>query len=170
LRDLLKFEFFFPRKRTFADDVRTEMAILDPDWEQRPEESREIRALLERAPTLLAHRVVAPFVEAYGVVANRLAARDAGEEVDERAFIGECVGVGRQYVLQLRLDSPESVSRELFRGALRLAANRDLVEPGGDDLRRAREAFAAEIEDVVRRVAVIRALARSEDRRRSWVV
>jgi glycerol-3-phosphate O-acyltransferase len=168
LRDLLKFEFFFPRKRTFADDVRTEMAILDPDWEQRPEESREIRALLERAPTLLAHRVVGPFVEAYGVVANRLAARDAADEVDERTFIGECVGVGRQYVMQLRLDSPESVSRELFRGALRLAANRDLVEPGGDDLRRAREAFASEMEDVVRRVAVIRALARSEDRRPSW--
>ena len=168
LRDLLKVEFFFPRKRTFADDVRTEMAILDPDWEQRPEASREIRALLERAPTLLAHRVVGPFVEAYGLVANRLAARPVGDEVDERAFIGECVGVGRQYVLQLRLDSPESVSRELFRGALRLAANRDLVEPGGEDLRRAREAFAAEIEDVVRRVAVIRALARGEDGRRSW--
>jgi len=164
LRDLLKFEFFFPRKRTFAEDVRAEMTILDPDWERRPAAPGEIRAVLERAPMLLAPRVLGPFIEAYEVVADRLAAHDPQTEVDERAFLGECVGVGRQYVMQLRLDSPESVSRELFRGALRLAANRNLVEPGGDDLRDARAAFAAEIADVVRRVA----LARREDRGRSW--
>ena len=168
LRDLLKFEFFFPRKRTFAEDVRTEMAILAPDWEQRPAEPAEIRAVLGRAPVLLAPRVLGPFVEAYAVVADRLAVRDPQSELDERAFLTESVGVGRQYVMQRRLDSPESVSRELFRGALRLAANRNLVEPGGDDLREARRAFAAEIEDVVRRIDVIRALARGEDQGRSW--
>ncbi len=164
LRDLLKFEFFFPRKRTFAEDVRAEMTILDPDWERRPAAPGEIRAVLERAPMLLAPRVLGPFIEAYEVVADRLAAHDPQTEVDERAFLGECVGVGRQYVMQLRLDSPESVSRELFRGALRLAANRNLVEPEGDDLRDARAAFAAEIADVVRRVALVR----REDRGRSW--
>jgi glycerol-3-phosphate O-acyltransferase len=68
--------------------------------------------------------------------------------------------------MQRRLDSPESVSRELFRGALRLADNRDLLGPGGDELRAAREAFAAEIDDVVRRVAVLRDLAWSEARER----
>lgn len=168
LRDLLKFEFFFPRKRTFAEDVRAEMAILDPGWEKRPEDPREIRALLERAPTLLAHRVLGPFLEAYEVVADRLAARDPADELDEKAFLGECVGVGRQYVMQRRLDSPESVSRELFRGALRLAANRSLVEPGGDDLRDARAAFASEIRDDVGRVAVIRALAHDAEKGPAW--
>jgi glycerol-3-phosphate O-acyltransferase len=168
IRDLLKFEFFFPRKRTFAEDVRAELAILDPDWEQRPVEPGEIRAQLERAPALLAHRVLGPFVEAYMVVADRLAARDPRTSVEESVFLKECVGVGRQNVMQRRLDSPESVSRELFRGALGLAANRDLVEPGGDDLRDAREAFAAEIHDVVRRVGVVRALARGDARGRSW--
>jgi glycerol-3-phosphate O-acyltransferase len=162
LRDLLKFEFFFPRKRTFADDVRTEMAILDPDWEQRPEERKEIQDVLAHAPVLLAPRVLGPFVEAYAVVAGRLAAHDPRTELDESDILRECVGVGRQYVMQRRLDSPESVSRELFRGALRLADNRDLLGPGGDELRAAREAFAAEIDDVVRRVAVLRDLAWSE--------
>jgi glycerol-3-phosphate O-acyltransferase len=168
LRDLLKFEFFFPRKRAFADDVRTELTILDPHWEQRPAEPREIRAVLQQAPVLLAPRVLGPFVEAYSVVAGRLATRDPGSEVDERAFLGECVGVGRQYVMQRRLDSPESVSRELFRGALRLADNRDLVAAGGDELRAAREAFAAELDDVARRVAAIRGISRSEPGGRPW--
>jgi glycerol-3-phosphate O-acyltransferase len=167
LRDLLKFEFFFPRKRTFAEDVRAEMAILDPDWEQRPAEPKEIHGVLARAPVLLAPRVLGPFVEAYAVVAGRLTALDPRTEVDESAFLRECVGVGRQYVMQRRLDSPESVSRELFRGTLRLAANRELMGPDGDDLRAARAAFAAEIDDVVRRVAALRELARAEGRQSS---
>ncbi len=167
LRDLLKFEFFFPRKRTFAEDVRAEMAILDPDWEQRPAEPKEIHGVLARAPVLLAPRVLGPFVEAYAVVAGRLAALDPRTEVDESAFLRECVGVGRQYVMQQRLDSPESVSRELFRGTLRLAANRELMGPDGDDLGAARAAFATEIDDVVRRVAALRELARGEGRQSS---
>jgi glycerol-3-phosphate O-acyltransferase len=123
--------------------------------------------VLVRAPVLLAPRVLGPFVEAYAVVAGRLATLDPGTEVDESAFLGDAVGVGRQYVMQRRLDSPESVSRELFRGALRLADNRDLLGPGGDELRAAREAFAAEIDEVVRRVGVLRELSRGEARERS---
>jgi glycerol-3-phosphate O-acyltransferase len=161
LRDLLKFEFFFPRKRTFAEDLRTELGILDPDWEQRPVEPEEIRAVLTQAPVHLAHRVLGPFIEAYEVVAERLAARDPRSPVEEPAFLAECAGVGRQHLMQRRLDSPESISSELFRGALRLAANRDLVDAGRDELRVQREAFAAEVRDVVRRIRVIRALATS---------
>jgi glycerol-3-phosphate O-acyltransferase len=62
--------------------------------------------------------------------------------------------------MQRRLHSPESVSRELLRGALRLAANRDLVDPGRDEVRDGRAAFAAEIADVLGRIDVIRAAAR----------
>jgi glycerol-3-phosphate O-acyltransferase len=83
------------------------------------------------------------------------------------------MGLGRQYLLQRRLDSAESISGELFRGALRLAANRGLVEPGGDELRVRREAFAAEVRDVVRRIHVIRALALSGEapaRETPWAV
>jgi glycerol-3-phosphate O-acyltransferase len=159
LRDLLKFEFFFPRKRTFAEDLRAELGILDPGWEQRASEAQQIRAVLTQAPVHLAHRVLGPFVEAYAVVADRLAAHHPGAPIDEPAFLAECLGVGRQYLLQRRLDSPESISAELFRGALSLAANRGLVEPGGDDLRERREAFAAEVRDVGRRIRLVRALA-----------
>ncbi|TMM14144.1 MAG: glycerol-3-phosphate 1-O-acyltransferase [Actinobacteria bacterium] len=159
LRDLLKFEFFFPRKRTFAEDVRAEMSILAADWEQRPAEREQIQTVLEGAPVLLAHRVLGSFVEAYTVVADRLAAGDPRLPVEEDTFVRECLGVGRQHLMQRRLKSPESLSRELFRGALRLAENRDLLDPGQDDLPRRRAALATEFHDVVRRVDVIRGWA-----------
>ncbi|HEY3187926.1 MAG TPA: hypothetical protein VGJ70_10650, partial [Solirubrobacteraceae bacterium] len=84
--------------------------------------------------------------------------------IDEDAFLRKCLGVGRQYAMQQRLHHPESVSRELLRGALQLAANRDLVDPGRDAVREGRAAFAKEVGDVLRRVDMIRAVARG----RSW--
>jgi glycerol-3-phosphate O-acyltransferase len=58
-------------------------------------------------------------------------------------------------LLQGRLHGPESVSRELFSSALKLAANRDLVDPGPDELGDRRERFAAELHDVAGRVGRI---------------
>jgi len=167
LRDLLKFEFFFANKRAFDHDVRAEMALLDPGWERRSG-TGAIREGLEQAPMLLAPRVLGPFLEAYEVVADRLAAQDPGLPCDEEAFVKACLGAGRQYVLQHRVDSPESVSRELFRTALQLAAHRGLLEPGAADLRSRREAFAAEIRDVVQRIRVLRALAAGDDGKAPW--
>jgi len=52
------------------------------------------------------------------------------------------------------------VSRELYSAAIRLAANRDLVDPGRDEVRAGREALAAEVRGVLSRVERIRAVAR----------
>jgi glycerol-3-phosphate O-acyltransferase len=59
--------------------------------------------------------------------------------------------------LQRRLASTESISRELFATALKLAANRELVEPGGDDLGRRRAEFTSEMRTLVGRLQRIRA-------------
>ena len=61
-------------------------------------------------------------------------------------------------LLQGRLHSAESVSQELFGSALALAANRNLVDPGREDLQARRDAFATEIRDVVGLVEQIRQL------------
>jgi glycerol-3-phosphate O-acyltransferase len=58
-------------------------------------------------------------------------------------------------LLQGRLHGPESLSRELFSSAVKLAANLDLIEPGGEELARSRQAFAARLRDVVTRLIVI---------------
>ena len=164
LRDLLKYEFFFAAKPEFAEELRAELAILDPDWERKSEDPRAIATGLAELPLLLGHRVLGSFLEAYMVVADRLAAHAAGP-VDEKQFLDECIGVGRQYRLQQRIHSGESISKELFKNALSLAAGRGLLaDPGADpdsaaDIARKRDAFAAELGEVVDRIDSLRRLA-----------
>ena len=100
-----------------------------------------------------------PFLEAYRVVADALAAWEAATPVDEGVFLARCIALGKQYTLQRRIRTPESVSRVLFQTALRLARNRRLVEPGDAALTASRKAFAHEIWLAVRRVDAIDALA-----------
>jgi glycerol-3-phosphate O-acyltransferase len=110
-------------------------------------------------PLVLGHRVLGSFLEAYMVVADRLAAHPPGP-VDEKAFLDECIGVARQYRLQQRIHSGESISKELFRNALSLAAGRGLLaEADAADIARRRGAFADELRDVVDRVESLRRLA-----------
>lgn len=161
LRDLLKFEFFFPGRDRFGAELRTELALLTPDTDGglTPEQARR---LLEQARPLLAHLVLRPFLDAYHVVADRLAAA-ADEPVDEADLLAEALRVGRQWELQKRIASAESVSLELFRTAVRAAAHRELLTSSGGDLAERRGAFLAEVRDAVQRVGVIAGFARRAD-------
>jgi glycerol-3-phosphate O-acyltransferase len=69
--------------------------------------------------------------------------------------------LGKQYHLQRRIRSAESVSKVLFESALRLARNRGLLDSGVPNLPERRRAFAREIREAVRRVDAIDALAAS---------
>src|SRR5207245_2792554 len=137
LRDQLKFEFFFPDKLSYRAQLSAELERLDPGWE-----TADGRSVLERSQLLVASRVLRSFVDAQLVVAERLGARPVDRPVVEKEFLDECGGVGRQMLLQGLLHGPESLSRELFSGALKLAANLDLIDPGGGELAQRRRAFA----------------------------
>jgi len=160
LRDQLKFEFFFPGKESYRTQLSAELERLDPRWE-----SADGRAVLERSPLLMAHRVLRSFLDAQLVVAERLAARGQARPAGEKEFLDECGGVGRQMLLQGRLHGPESLSRELFSGAVKLADNLNLTGDGpavkgageadGDTLGERRQAFAARLRDLVARVITI---------------
>ncbi len=151
LRDQLKFEFFFPDKTAYRAVLQAELDRLDPGWET----VADGRAVLERSDLLVANRVLRSFLDAQLVFAERLAARSPDQPFVEREFLGECGGVGQQMLLQGRLHGPESLSRELFAGAVKLAANLDLLGPGGDDLAQRRRAFAGRLHDDVARLIVI---------------
>ncbi len=151
LRDQLKFEFFFPDKAAYRAVLRAELDRLDPGWET----VADGRAVLEHCDLLVANRVLRSFLDAQLVVAERLAARPAHLPVAEREFLDECRGVGQQMLLQGRLHGPESLSRELFASALKLAANLDLLGPGGEDLAQRRREFAGRLHDDVARLIVI---------------
>src|SRR5215510_5930681 len=151
LRDQLKFEFFFPDKTAYRAVLQAELDRLDPGWAA----VADGRAVLERSDLLVANRVLRSFLDAQLVVAERLAARPPDQPVADKEFLDECRGVGQQMLLQGRLHGPESLSRELFSGALKLAANLDLLGPGDGDLGQRRRAFAARLRDDVARLIVI---------------
>ncbi len=159
IRDLLKFEFFFASKRVFGQELREELELVDPGWERRAGEPGAAWDALQQSRLLLAPRVLASFLEAYLVAAERLAARDPAAPVDEKTFVARCLGVAHQQRLQGRLKSTESISRELFANALKLAANRGLLEGDPADLPHRREALAEELRALVRRVNRLRSLA-----------
>jgi len=158
IRDLLKFEFFFAGTREFERELRAELAILDPDWERRVAEPGAAWTALTEARLRLAPHLLSSFLEAYLIVAERMAEGDPGVAIVEQEFVAECLGVGHQYRLQGRIRSTESISRELFATALRLAANRGLVAPGGEELAVRRTAFADEVRTLVARLRRIRSV------------
>ena len=151
LRDQLKFEFFFPDKTAYRAVLQAELDRLDPGWET----VADGRAVLERLDLLVANRVLRSFLDAQLVVAELLVARPPHRPVAEKEFLDECRGVGQQMLLQGRLHGPESLSRELFASALKLAANLDLLGPGGDDLARRRRTLSGRLHDDVARLIVI---------------
>ena len=151
LRDQLKFEFFFPDKASYREELRAELERLDPGWET----VADGRAVLERSEVLVANRVLRSFLDAQLVVAERLAVRLPSLPIVEDEFLAECGGVGQQMLLQGRLHGPESLSRELFLSAVKLAANLDLIDPGRDEVAVGRRAFAARLRDVVTRLIMI---------------
>ncbi len=160
LRDLLKFEFFFPDRDTFEAQMRDELAWLVPSWgDTLPTKDEALTGLVETG-FFMSHRTLRSFFDAQLVVAERLAVRDPELEVDRAAFLSECVAVGRQMLLQRRLYGPESVSSELFASALDLARNRGLLDRDEDPeiVRKRRKAFATELSELAQRVALAESL------------
>jgi len=163
LRDVLKYEFFFPRTKEFAVEVAQEAALAYPGWEDEHFDADQVFALMKESRLLLAHRVLGPFLESYGILADRLAAHPVDQEIDREKLILECIGVGQQRWLQSELHSPESISRDLFAGAYQLADNRELITAGTPELEAKRQAFASEFTDAIARVDIIRDLAQDKE-------
>ncbi|OBL04314.1 glycerol-3-phosphate acyltransferase [Mycobacterium sp. 1245499.0] len=163
LRELLKFEFLFSARAQFEKELADEVRLLGRvDDTSKAASAGDVRGLLEKADVLLAHLVLRPFLDAYHIVADRLADYD-DESFDEDAFLAECLEVGKQWELQRRIASAESRSMELFKTALRLARHRELVDGVADlDIARRRREFAEEIAAAVRRVNTIAELARTQ--------
>jgi len=132
LRDLLKFEFFFPERGEFEAEVLAELARTAPDWERGGQGREEIRRWANERRPLVAHGTLRPFVEGYAIVAEELARRPAGTEVDGNQLIASCLGRGLQRVRQGRISSHDAVTRETFKNGLELAKHRGLLSANGD--------------------------------------
>lgn len=154
LRDLLKFEFFFSTRREFRAEIIGELDLVDPEWRTRAADPADVRGVLRQAPLLVAPGVLRSFLDAQLVVADRLVALGEEPMAEEKEFLEDCLGVGRQMLLQQRLDRADSVSRELYATAVRQAGNRDLLgEPesgaAGASLGERRAAWLTEVTAVI---------------------
>ena len=118
IRDLLKYEFFFATKHEFDEEIRFEASLAVPGWREGELSASDVASGIGSLPLLLAHRVIGPFLEAYLVVADRLATREPAAPVDRDSLVAESLGVARQRWLQQQLHSPESISKDLMNGAV----------------------------------------------------
>src|ERR1700741_41690 len=87
LRELLKFEFLFSARAQFEKDLVDEVRLIgrvEDTTESAP--ASDVWRLLASADLLLAHLVLRPFLDAYHIVADRLAAYD-DESFDEDEFL-----------------------------------------------------------------------------------
>jgi len=160
LRELLKFEFYFPSRARFGDEVLTELRLIGADAPDQTWRggSAEAEALLAKSDLQVAHLVLRPYLDAYLVVADRLVAEPSDPApADEERLLADCLAVGQQWLLQHRIAGSESVSLELFRTGLRVADGRGLL--AGHTEAAKRRDFADEVAADVRRANAIGTLA-----------
>jgi glycerol-3-phosphate O-acyltransferase len=142
-RDLLKFEFFFPEKDQFLAEIEDDLAVDVAGWD-RMLTGGGAREILAKLGPPIAYWAVLPFLDAYQVVGDELEALK--KDFDEKSFLKACLDRARMYRIEERLISGESASQVLFKTALALARNRDLIDRS-DDVRERRAAFAAEVRE-----------------------
>lgn len=159
LRDLLKFEFFFGDKKDFGARLEAEVTLIDPEWRTNLVDPEYAISTLEAQDLHLAHRVLQPILEAYQVVADQLMLQPMDSEFDKPTFITQCLGAAQARRLRQQLDHSEAISGELFDTALQLADNRNLLDPGGENLAQRRRDFAHEINEWARKARAIRDMA-----------
>ncbi|WLP88708.1 glycerol-3-phosphate 1-O-acyltransferase [Gordonia sp. NB41Y] len=162
IRDLLKFEFFFPPKTEFLHRLGQELDLLAPGWrEVTPTQDWTYEVLHGHTGALLARRTLQPFFDAQLVVATRLVQLGSASR-DRDDLVADCLGLGKQLSLQNVVRSKDSVSKDLYEGGYQLADNRGLIHgENTDDLPPARQQWLDEVElmrDRLSRIASIEAI------------
>ncbi len=158
LKDLLKFEFFFPTTREFAAQIADEASHMYPGWEKDAFTPESVLEEAKKLELVLAHRVIGPFVEAYSVLADSLA-QAGDDEVDKKELVQSSLSLARQRWLQKTLHTPESISKDYFVNAVQLASNYGLITSTEPGLAQRRQDFADEFRLIVRRVDDLRRIA-----------
>ncbi|VAW08329.1 Glycerol-3-phosphate acyltransferase, partial [hydrothermal vent metagenome] len=128
LRDLLKFEFFFPATDAFVGDVRHELLRHNSEWRSLLAEG-DIDTLLGDFEPTLAPLVLRPFIESYRVVAEVIERNAYVSTLDEKTIKKDAMSLGGQYLRQGDIASPESVSNPLFDTAIALTKYLGLLDP-----------------------------------------
>ena len=155
LRDLFKFEFFYPDTQLFEQQIDGELSRDEPDWQALLSESPDnARLIMNRLSPKLGHVALTVFAEAYSIGTDILIRHSGGEPMEEDAFIERCMSYGKQAYLQRRISSEASIGKLLFANAWKMLVSRGLINDANG---RSRQAEA--LNQLIRRLEVIRALS-----------
>ena len=146
LRDLFKFEFFYPPRGEHLAALEAELERIDPVWAKRlASGDRGVAQLIRRCQPMVGHAILLPFAEAYSVVADILARARPGDPVDEKMLLDAALIEGRQAWLLRRISSEASIGKLLFANALSQMRHMGLAETATPDGLRARRALLVEL-------------------------
>jgi len=136
LRELFKFEFYFPRRADYQSEIKKRVDDRFTNWEDMVQRSDTGgHAALGTVQPLVAHGVLRSFVDAYRIVACVLAAAGADAINDEGSFLSQCLKTGKQQLLQGRVFSAESISKSLYATGFKLANHRGLLAANQEEAR-----------------------------------
>lgn len=146
LRDLFKFEFFYPPRDEHRAAIEAELARIDPVWDRRlAAGDRGVAQLIHRCQPVVGHAILLPFAEAYSVVAELLTRAKPGDAVDAKALLDTALVEGRQAYLLRRISSEAAIGKLLFENGLSLMRHMGLAETATPDSLAARRALLAEL-------------------------
>ena len=157
LRDLFKFEFFYPPRDAHRAAIAAELARIDPKWEARlGSGARGIHQLIRRCQPLVGHASLLQFAEAYSVVFDLLARTGDGIVPDEKAICEAALMEGRQAYLLRRISSEAAIGKLLFANGFALARHMGLTGTTDAATRTARKAVLRELRALAARMEAMR--------------
>lgn len=128
LRDLFKFEFFYPAKDEYRENLKAELTRTDSDWQAKLDEGGPLlKSLTNRLQPLIGHAVFLPFVEAYTIVLDILSRLEPGDAIDKKTCVDRALKEGKQAYLLRRITSEASIGKILFENGFRMAAGLGLT-------------------------------------------
>jgi glycerol-3-phosphate O-acyltransferase len=157
LRDLFKFEFFYPPRDAHRAAIAAELTRIDPKWEARlAGGARGIHQLLRRCQPLVGHAALLQYVEAYSVVFDLLARLEDGAVADEKAICDAALMEGRQAYLLRRISSEAAISKLLFANGFALARHIGMTGATDAAARAGRKAMLRELRMLAARMEAMR--------------
>ncbi|MBA3939781.1 MAG: glycerol-3-phosphate acyltransferase [Sphingopyxis sp.] len=146
LRDLFKFEFFYPPRDEHRAAIEAELTRIDPVWDRRLASGASgVASLIRRCQPVVGHAILLPFAEAYSVVAELLTRARPGDEVDAKALLEAALVEGRQAYLLRRISSEAAIGKLLFENALSLMRHMGLAEAAAPEALAGRRALLLEL-------------------------
>ena len=157
LRDLFKFEFFYPPRDAHRAAIAAELARIDAKWDARLESgARGIHQMIRRCQPLVGHAALLQFAEAYSVVFDLLARLEDGILPDEKAICEAALMEGRQAYLLRRISSEAAIGKLLFANGFALARHMGLTGVTDPAARAARKAMLRELRALAARMEAMR--------------